>query len=205
MRAPPPSRTAPRTLAHAPPTAPLRTPRPSAYEARFPALAVVLASGVALPACHDPECGDARADELERHGENSLRNVTNGRVTDGLRELGVALGLVAHDRTTVPEVHSAGAAPAVQPTPPPVAPPANAPEDPVLAPSGSVSVTSPAPLPPRPPPAVRTTPAGPHGSPGVRGARRPVAPTPTAPPTAPQGGEARVSPLPADGVVLTRA
>jgi hypothetical protein len=194
MRAPRAPRPAPRTLAAPPPSAPLRTPRATGYEARFPALAVVLASGVVLPACHDPECGSTRSDELERHGADGLREAGRGRASSALRELGVAIGVVAHDRTTVPEVRAAGAIAPVQPNPPPVAPI----EEPGVARGGAEAVVSPTPppMPPPTPPHQRTTPNAADPRPAQPGARRPVTPTVPTPSAPTLGGDMSVSPLP---------
>lgn len=197
MRAPRAPQPAPRTLATPPASAQLRLPRATHLGPRFPTLTVVLASGVALPACHDPECGSTRSDELQRHGADSLREAREGRASNALRELGVALGVVTHDRTTVPEPQVAGAAPVVQPVPPPTQVP-----PPEMVTGGATAVVSPTPPPPIPP----SQQTSPHDPPTIRtiptpnaprpGARRPVAPSPPTPHASPRGGEASVGPLP---------
>lgn len=205
MRAPRAPQPAPRTLAAPPSSVPLRLPRATRSSPRFPTLTVVLASGVVLPACHAPECGSTRSDELQRHGADGLREAGQGRVSNAVRELGVALGVVAHDRTTVPEPQVAGAAPVVQPQPvPPTQPP-----PPEMVTGGATAIVSPTP-PPTPPPSQQTSP---HDPPTIRtiptpnaprpGARRPVAPSPPTPHASPRGGEASVGPLPAIDRPLT--
>lgn len=114
--------TAPRTLS-ATPTPQLRTPRTAVGDARFPSLAVVLAGGALVPACADPVCGETRADELEAHGRSGVRAAGRGEASAALREVGVALGVVAHTSTTVPQMHTAGAPPPVVVTPPVTPPP----------------------------------------------------------------------------------
>lgn len=113
---------APRTLS-ATPTPQLRTPRTAVGDARFPSLAVVLAGGALVPACAAPVCGETRADELEAHGRSGVRAAGRGEASAALREVGVALGVVAHTSTTVPQMHTAGAPPPVVVTPPVVQPP----------------------------------------------------------------------------------
>lgn len=197
MRAPRAPRPAPRTLATPPASAQLRLPRATQRGPGFPTLTVVLASGVVLPACHAPECGATRSDELQRHGADGLREAREGRASNALRELGVALGVVTHDRTTVPEPQVAGAAPVVQPVPPPTQVP-----PPEMVTGGAAPIVSPTPPPtvpqnqqtsPHDPPTVRTVPTQNAPRPG---ARRPVAPAPPTPHASPRGGEASVGPLP---------
>ncbi|MFO0647646.1 MAG: hypothetical protein U0326_15495 [Polyangiales bacterium] len=167
MKPRPSPRPAPRTLSATPPE-PTRTPQSTQYRGRFPALAVALASGALVPACESPQCGDSRADELERHGAQGLQNAGNGRVAEGLRELGVALGLVSHGSTR--DIgRTAGAVAPVNVVPPP---PQNT--------TGGVQ----APVTPQPPQLV------PQADP-----QQPTAPpeTPTVPPpttTQPRGGGA---------------
>lgn len=110
-------RAAPRTLSATPPE-PTRAPQSTRYQARFPALAVALASGALVPACESPQCGDSRADELARHGAQGLRNAGNGRAAEALRELGVALGVVSH-ASTRDYGRTAGAVAPVNVVPPP--------------------------------------------------------------------------------------
>ncbi len=110
-------RTAPRTLSATPPE-PSRAPQSTRYQARFPALAVALASGALVPACEAPQCGDSRADEIERHGARSLQNAGDGRAFESLRELGVALGVVSHSSASNIG-RTAGAVAPVNVVPPP--------------------------------------------------------------------------------------
>lgn len=197
-----PPRPAPRTLAAAPP-AQVRQPQPAAHTQRFPTLAVVLASGAALPACADPVCGTTRADELEAHGRMGVQAARGGEGSQALREIGIALGVVAHGTTRgtprVPDMVPAGAMPVVNPTPPPRA------SDPIpMTGGGAVAPVTPAPVPPTPPAQV-TTPGNDH-PPARPGQMRRVTPTP--PPTPPPrprpepglavpGGLGAVGPLPA--------
>ncbi len=198
-------RPAPRTLASAPTSVPIRLPHASGYESRFPSLAVVIASGVVIPACYDPVCGATRADELQAHGAEGVRQASSGHASNAVREIGVAIGVVRHEATTVPEPQVAGAAPPVQPIPPPpqVLPP-TVPEPPMVTGGAPVMVDPTPPQPPTPPPHVRTSPNPPnttHPPPVARpGARRPVAPA--APPPTPtlqiEGDRARTGPLPTE-------
>lgn len=149
MKRPPP-----RTLAAQPPPL-VRVPTATAYEGRFPALQVLLASGIVLPACAAPVCGETRADEVETHGRASMHAASDGEASRALRELGIALGVVTHPAaTTVPDngMHTAGVPVPVEHTMP--------------------VVTS--------PPVVTTPPATPTD---VDGAIRPVGPTPPTPTT----------------------
>jgi hypothetical protein len=133
----------PRTLAAAPAPS-LRAPRAARYEARFPSLVAVIAGGALVPACHAPECGDARADELTAHGPASLRALRRGETSAALHEIGVALGVAAHGRTQ-PAV--GGAMPIASPAPPmPVAQPPAAPVDPPILTMGEPATVGPAPV-----------------------------------------------------------
>jgi len=139
----------PRTLSGTP-TPQWRVPTASDYAGRFPALAAVLASGALLPACHDPVCGDTRADELEAHGRSGVRAAGRGDVPDALREIGVALGVVEHQST---RVAAPGEAPTVTTTPrPPVVTPAPQVIPPTDVDGGMREVTPMPPTPPTPPP-----------------------------------------------------
>lgn len=195
-------RPAPRTLATPPTSAPLRVPHATGYEHRFPSLAVVIASGVVIPACYDPVCGATRSDELQTHGAESVRQASSGHAANAVREIGVAIGVVHHEATTVPEPQVAGAAPVVQPVPPPPTQVVPLVEPPNMVTGGAPVMVDPTPpQPPAPPPEVHTTPNAPHTPPVARpGARRPVAPT--APPPHPDrrtmGEEGRVGPLPSE-------
>jgi len=175
----------------------VRLPQPAARGQSFPTLAVVLASGAVAPACADPVCGATRADELEAHGRLGVQAARGGEGSQALREVGVALGLVAHNTTRVPDMVPAGAMPVVNPNPPPRIP------DPIpLTGGGAVAPVTPAPPPPTPPSQV-TTPGSEH-PPARPGQMRRVTPTPTPPPPprhepglAVPGGLGAVGPLPA--------
>jgi len=194
-------RPAPRTLAAAPPSG-LRAPQPAAAVGhRIPTLAALLAAGAAAPGCADPVCGATRAHELEAHGAASVQAARGGEASRAVREIGVALGVVNHEATRVPDMVAAGAAPVVQPTPPRVDP------VPVTGGGAVVPVTPmPPPTPPVPPDQV-TTPGTDH--PPMRpGQMRRVTPTPPPPPPPPPrprhepgiavpGGLGAVGPLPA--------
>ncbi len=198
-----PHRPAPRTLA-SPPRTPLRSPQAAVCEARFPSLAMVLAAGAALPACNAPVCGDTRADELTRHGAEAVAQARGGHVAQGLHEIGVALGLAKHARTTAPsvptpEMPNAGAPPPMNVTPPTQVLP---PDEPTMPLGGAPVAIGPVPTPP--PPAQNPTRARPHATPTPApmprnpGAPRVVAPPPTTTNPEPQleGDVVRVSPLP---------
>ena len=164
----------PRTLAAAPAPS-LRAPRAARYEARFPSLVAVIAGGALVPACHAPECGDARADELTAHGPASLRALRRGETSAALHEIGVALGVAAHGRTQ-PAV--GGAMPIASPAPTmPVAQPPAPPVDPPILTMGEPATVGPAPVVTPPPAAPRpttrpTTRPDPSRSPNRGGARR---------------------------------
>lgn len=202
-------RPSPRTLAAAP-SAASRAPVTSQYAARFPALSVVLAGGVVLPACADPVCGTTRADELETHGRASARAASGGEASRALRELGIAVGVVTHDRTTVPEPQVAGAATPVQPMPPPPVQQPVPPPD--MVPSGGVAPVQPHPVPQPPIPPGQTTRPTPSPQPPAiprPGGRMPVNTHPTPQPPQPQpavpGGVGAVGPLPSrSGLPVTR-
>ncbi len=198
-----PPRPAPRTLA-SPPRAPLRAPQAAVCEGRFPSLAMVLAAGAALPACNAPVCGDTRADELSTHGAEGLAQARGGHVAQALHEIGVALGVAKHARTTPaspPDMPTAGAVTPVQVTPPTqVLPPQ---EPPMVLGGAPIATTPEPPTPPHParhptrvrPPATTT----PNTAPLPRnpGAPRAVAPPPPHPEPQLEGDVVRVSPLPA--------
>lgn len=193
-------RPAPRTLAAAPPSG-LRAPQPAAAVGhRIPTLAALLAAGAAAPGCADPVCGATRAHELEAHGAAGVQAARGGEASRAVREIGVALGVVNHEATRVPDMVAAGAAPVVQLTPPPRVP------DPVGVSGGAVPPVTPQPVPP-PDPSQVTTPGNEH--PPMRpGQMRRVTPTPPPPPPPPPrprtepgiavpGGLGAVGPLPA--------
>lgn len=205
-----PHRPAPRTLA-SPPRAALRSPQAAVCEARFPSLAMVLAAGAALPACNAPVCGDTRADELTTHGAAGVAQARGGNVSQALHEIGVALGLAKHARTTSPhigttvpppEMPTAGAVAPVNVTPPTQPPP----QEPPMALGGAPMPTTPEPPTPPPPsqnptrvrPPSTTSPT-PVPMPRNPGAPRIAAPPPPTTNPEPQleGDVVRVSPLPA--------
>lgn len=178
----------PRTLSGTP-SPQLRVPATSDYAGRFPALATLLAGGALVPACHDPACGSTRADELEAHGRNVMPAARRGDAPDALREIGVALGVVAHQSA---RAQAPGEAPVVTtaPTPPVIPPPAVVP--PTDVDGGMREVT---PMPPQPPPRAQPHPAQPHTRPiPARGRVRSVTPRPRAI----EGDISAVGPTPPD-------
>ncbi len=189
MKPPRTPRPTPRTLASAPPPS-SRAPQATQYQARFPSLMAVLAGGALVPACHAPECGTTRGDELQAHGPESMSAARRGEASRALREIGVALGVVSHDGATGAS-QAAGAVRPVNVVPPPPPPP----ELHTAGVQAPVTHEPPETLRPTPP----TTPTT-HATPRP-GARRPVTHTqPAQPPPQPHGparGDiSRVSPLP---------
>ena len=81
------------------PRAPLRVSLAIRDRVRVFALVVAFVNGSVLPGCRSPECGATRGDELERHGQRTLRAANEGHGDQTLRELGIALGLSPHDPT----------------------------------------------------------------------------------------------------------
>ena len=202
-------RPAPRTLSATPPP-PARVPLATLARTRFPSLVAVIAGGALVPACHAPECGDTRADELTAHGAASMRAVRRGEASTALQEIAVALGVSSHASTAtrirspgeapvttttprpeVPVVAPSGAAPAVQPTPL---------EEPPLTAPGRVRAVDPTPPTPPTPQQHSTRPHRPDvprpAVPGGLGVVSPIAP-PQRPAEA-QGGLRAISPAPAD-------
>lgn len=127
----PPRPSPPRTLVDPPPPR-TRAPQTAATHTALPTLAALVASGVVIPGCHDPECGSTRADEIAQHGPTGVRAAGDGHASAALREVGIALGVVSHESrstgvrvqggetavTTHPiEVHSGGVAVPVQTAP----------------------------------------------------------------------------------------
>lgn len=92
-----------------------RSPSPAVVRTALPSLAALLSAG-AIAGCQSPQCQSSRSGELATHGSQGARDLTHGELSGGLRELGVALGLVTH-----PSMAVAGAMPAVTHLPPPVA------------------------------------------------------------------------------------
>ena len=106
-------RTAPRTLSATPPPSP-RAPRASGHVTLFPSLAAVIAGAAG---CHDPVCGETRADELEAHGAAAASTAREGHAREALREIGVALGVASHPAVRAPDrVDAPGQMPAVTTT-----------------------------------------------------------------------------------------
>lgn len=198
-----PTRPAPRTLA-SPPRAPLRSPQTAVCEARFPSLAMVLAASAALPACDAPVCGATRADELSTHGAEGIAQARGGHASQALHEIGVALGVAKHARTTAPSLPPPEMATAGAPPPMNVTPPTQVlPEEPPMALGGVPTMITPVPTPP--PPAHNTTRTRPHPPPATTPTpmpRNPGAPRMVSPPPPPhpepqlEGDVVRVSPLP---------
>ena len=202
-------RPAPRTLSATPPPS-ARVPHATLARTRFPSLVAVIAGRALVPACHAPECGDTRADELTTHGAASMRAARRGQASTALQEIGVALGVSSH-ASTATRIRSPGEAPMtttaprpeVPPPPPPgVAPivePTPVPQPPPIAPSGGVRPIAPTPPTP-PPPQHGTRPHRPDvprpAVPGGLGAVSPIAPP--EPPTEAQGGLRAISAAPAD-------
>lgn len=182
-----PRRPAPRTLSATPP-APTRLPLATRYVGRFPALATLLAGGAVIPACHSPECGGTRAEELESHGLRALSDVNAGRASDALGEIGVALGLSAHTPT---RPLASGQMPSVTTEPAP--PPQPAPITPNADVDGSMGEVSPLPttVPHTPPPSAQSTQATPHAPPNATTPH-----TPRESPMMPLGRVRRVTPSP---------
>lgn len=163
-----------------------RLPSPATAQTVIPTLASLLAGAALVEGCAHVECGEQRADEVRAHGPRGTEALRRGELRQGLREVAVAAGLVAHGPATVPETTPAGAPVPVTPQPPP--PPE------VMAP-GQMAVVTPQPPPPTqpdptPPPRVdppqrhpRRDPVA-HPDPGgvTAGAPMPVTPAPPAPP-----------------------
>jgi hypothetical protein len=172
-------------------------PRPPTFSAGHLASSVACLAGVvgaevlAVRAGHalvpeEPQCGPTRAHELEAHQPAIARSLQRGQLREGLRDLAVAMGLVAHPEGTiapVPPIDREGD----------VAPVTTLPRDPPLPPAqelpiatgGSVTNVSPTPPPRVPLPSapirrggrpVMTTPHRDLPPPTIRGARRPVGP-----------------------------
>lgn len=149
---------------------PPRRPAPARSSTSLPSLATLLATAAVAEGCAPVECGGERIDELAAHGPRGAASLGRGNVSQGLREIAIAVGALPH-HTRVPPISMGGAPPPVTQTPvptPQIQPPGGvsavdpAPVD-VAAPSeGSVRVVSPAPPPERAP----------------RGDVRPVTPTP---------------------------
>jgi hypothetical protein len=177
----------PRTLSSQPLPS-QRVPHAAHYNARFPSLLALLAGDVLLQGCYDPTCAPSRADELEAHGQQSVRSLGSGNAVEALRQLGLAMGVVSHPgaTTTVPDLASPGEAPMVTVTPPRV--PA-----PDMGLMGAIPVTGPTPT-QTPPPHTPTT--IPHPRQTTAGAVARVRPAPVVPVPQPPGGIHRADPTP---------
>jgi len=152
-----------------------RRPRTAARSSALPSLAALLASGVVLDGCGASSSEAAeRHERLSTHGENAASALGGSRLADGLREIAVGLGLITPTRA---DIGPAGAAPIVDPQPPPMAPSgAVAPVQPLpppqqqMHPEGGPMAVNPDPPPPPPPPPPRPThplPPPPGGMPMV--------------------------------------
>lgn len=154
-----------------------RRPTAARSTTSLPSLATLLATAAVAEGCAPMECGGERIDELAAHGPRGAEALGRGNVSQGLREVAIAVGAIRHD-THAPSIAVGGAPPPVTqtPVPPPqIQPPGGiaavnpAPPTPLDAPSeGSVRVVTPAPQ-----PHVRPS----HGS-ATRGDVRRVTPTP---------------------------
>jgi hypothetical protein len=136
---------------------PYRQPKPARVPTTIPLLASLSALLGASSGCETASCG-TRNDELSEHGARAMRALRQGSPTVGVRELGVATGVLAHPTVIA------------LPTPPPpsvVLPPsATTPDpDPRLTLGEPAAVT---PTPPRPPPNTTPTPRAPGAAPIVR-------------------------------------
>ena len=99
-----------------------RRPTATRHSAAIPTLGALLAAGAELVGCHDPVCGDSRAQELSTHGHEAAAQIRSGHVAESVRAIGIATGLKIHPPLPAvvrppPEVD--GGIGAVDPTPPP--------------------------------------------------------------------------------------
>ena len=118
-----------------------RRPRTAARSSALPSLAALLASGVIIDGCDAPASEvSERHERLTDHGQSAANAFDGSRLADGLKEVAIGLGLIAPSRA---EIGPAGAAPIVDPQPPP------------MQPSGAI-----APVQPTPPPEQTPHPAG---------------------------------------------
>ena len=157
-----------------------RRPRTAARSTALPSLAALLASGVVIDGCDAPASEvHERHDRLTDHGQSAANAFDGSRLADGLKEIGIGLGLITPTRA---EIGPAGAAPIVGPQPPPVQPSgAVAPVQPTppldLTPHPAGGPMSVHPVPPPPPPVVHRP--APHVA--VPGGMRMVHPQPPPP------------------------
>nr|MBK7063992.1 hypothetical protein [Deltaproteobacteria bacterium] len=134
-----------------------RRPRTAARSSALPSLAALLASGVVLDGCGASSSEAAeRHERLSTHGENAASALGGSRLADGLREIAVGLGLITPTRA---DIGPAGAAPIVDPQPPPMQPSGAVapvqplpPPQPQMHPQGGPMAVNPDPPPPPPPP-----------------------------------------------------
>ncbi|MBK6528039.1 MAG: hypothetical protein IPF99_00150 [Deltaproteobacteria bacterium] len=133
-----------------------RRPRTAARSSALPSLAALLASGVVLDGCGASSSEAAeRHERLSTHGENAASALGGSRLADGLREIAVGLGLITPTRA---DIGPAGAAPIVDPQPPPMQPSGAVapvqplpPPQPQMHPQGGPMAVNPDPPPPPPP------------------------------------------------------
>ncbi|MBI5515166.1 MAG: hypothetical protein HY909_15425 [Deltaproteobacteria bacterium] len=145
-----------------------RRPQPARTPHTIPLLASLSALLGVGAGCETASCG-TRADELQHHGATAARALRQGSATEGLRQVGVATGLLPHAPSVV--IAPVQQVPSVGPGPAP--PPSSVPE-PMLTLGEPVAVT-PVP-PPRPtPPSARTPPPR---APGAAPLVHPPAPRP---------------------------
>jgi hypothetical protein len=150
-----------------------RRPRTAARSSALPSLAALLASGVIIDGCDAPASeASERHERLSDHGQSAANAFDGSRLADGMKEIAIGLGLITPTRA---EIGPAGAAPIVDPQPPPMPPSgAVAPVQPTppldLTPHPAGGPMSVHPVPPRPPPVVHRPPphvAVPGGMPTV--------------------------------------
>lgn len=158
-----------------------RRPRTAARSTALPSLAALLASGVVIDGCDAPASEvNERHERLTDHGQSAANAFDGSRLADGLKEIAIGLGLITPTRA---EIGPAGAAPIVDPQPPPMQPSgAVAPVQPAppldLTPHPAGGPMSVHPVPPPPPPPVVHRPP-PHVA--VPGGLRMVHPQPPPP------------------------
>jgi hypothetical protein len=158
---------------------PPRRPSPAPRSSSLPTLASLLATAAVAEGCAPMECGGERIDELAAHGPRGAESLGRGNVSQGLREIAIAVGALPHN-TRVGTISVGGAPPPVTQTP--VTP------QPQIQPPGGISAVDPAPVVPeapsegsmrivRPTPPNAPQPPSPHGV-ASRGDIRRVTPTP---------------------------
>ncbi len=95
---------------------PPRRPTPARSSTSLPSLATILATAAVAEGCAPMECGGERIDELAAHGPRGAEALGRWNVSQGLREVAVAVGALRHD-TRVPSVSVGGAPAARDPDP----------------------------------------------------------------------------------------